>query len=44
MKIKIIKVTEIVEAIMIILALKKWLFETVVILSLAGTALVVAMI
>ena len=44
MKTETVKVTEIVEITMMILASEKWLFEMVMILSLAGTVLAAAMI
>ena len=42
--IETVKVTEIVEVMMMILASEKWLLEAVTVLSLTGTALAAAMI
>ena len=43
-KTEIVKMTEIVEVTVMILAFKKWLFEMMMILSLTGAALAAAMI
>ena len=44
MRIKIMRVTEIVEVIMMILTFEKWLLEMVTVLSLIDTALAAAII